>query len=242
MDRHSTAIPLPLTSGRHGGPSLLAPNSLMAEGTPRRLRPGEVLLPEGHRPGSLMVVRAGAVQLALTAPGGRRVVVALLGPGDVLGEESLGGLADSAEWLRGPWLRPEARAVAASTISVYDPRQLRAAIHREPAVVAWLADRLGHRIHELETRMTWSLSLCVRDHLQAVLRDLARRWGSPAAEGTVIGLPLSQGALAAMVGASRESVNRALRQLLASGAIRRRAGVTCWSRRHSRRAARSGRE
>jgi CRP-like cAMP-binding protein len=70
--------------------------------------------------------------------------------------------------------------------------------------------------------MTWSLSLCVRDHLLAVLRDLAGRWGSPVEEGTVIGLPVSQGALAAMVGASRESVNRALRQLLASGAVRRR--------------------
>ena len=105
--------------------------------------------------------------------------------------------------------------MAASTISVHAPHQLRAAIHREPAIVAWLADRLGHRIHELQTRMAWSLSLCVRDHLLAVLRDLAGRWGSPAEEGTVIGLPVSQGALAAMVGASRESVNRALRQLLA---------------------------
>jgi CRP/FNR family cyclic AMP-dependent transcriptional regulator len=54
-----------------------------------------------------------------------------------------------------------------------------------------------------------------------VLRELAHVHGSEVVGGTRIDLPLSQDALASLVGAARESVNRAVRQLTAHGALRR---------------------
>jgi CRP-like cAMP-binding protein len=57
------------------------------------------------------------------------------------------------------------------------------------------------------------------------LLDLAESNGQLTADGVRIGMRLSQRALAGMVGASRENVNRALSRFGAGGAIRQDGGV-----------------
>ena len=62
------------------------------------------------------------------------------------------------------------------------------------------------------------------DRLVARLDDLAERFGQPVPGGTRVALPLTQEHLAALTGATRESVNRALAELVDAGRIERRAG------------------
>jgi CRP/FNR family transcriptional regulator, cyclic AMP receptor protein len=57
------------------------------------------------------------------------------------------------------------------------------------------------------------------------LIELSDTKGRPAADGIEIDLPLHQGTLAAMVGASRENVNRALRRFSDLGYIRQVRGT-----------------
>jgi CRP-like cAMP-binding protein len=72
------------------------------------------------------------------------------------------------------------------------------------------------------TAIACDLAWCsVGERIERRLVDLARRLGRPAAGGTLIPVRLTQDDLASMVGATRETANRALGRLLATGAIER---------------------
>jgi CRP/FNR family transcriptional regulator, cyclic AMP receptor protein len=218
LDGHSHAIPLPHDAGRVTAP---IDNGHVPVGLPglrcRRLRAGEVLIPEGWDLGSLAVVQTGALALAITGRGGRRAIVGVLGPGDILGEESIRLGADREP--RRPVARPEARAITSGAVLLFPPHELELAVRHDPALACWMAQSLSHRLADLELHLGWALSLGVHERILGVLRSLIGRWGIPAAHGTMLDLPLSQDFLASMVGASRETVNRALRDLRASGAV-----------------------
>ena len=59
------------------------------------------------------------------------------------------------------------------------------------------------------------------DELDLLLALSSRTFGSPSDLSDRVGVPLTQEDLAAMLGVTRESVNRALRGLERAGAIRR---------------------
>ena len=234
MNGRSHAVPLPHDVGRATGPAgdRHVPVGLAGLRC-RRLRAGEVLISEGRDLGSLAVVQAGAMALAITGRGGRRAVVGVLGPGDILGEESIrldgdGQLHRPAGSSSKPWsnpsprrsvVRPEARAITASAVLLLPPHELERAVRHDPSLAGWIAQSLSHRLADLQVRLGWALSLGVHERILGVLRSLVGRWGSPVAHGTMVDLPLSQDLLASMVGASRETVNRALRDLRATGAV-----------------------
>jgi CRP-like cAMP-binding protein len=216
---HSRANPLPHDVGRA---ATRVDHSTLPVDLPgvrcRRLRAGEVLIPEGAV-GAVVVVQTGALTLAITGRGGRRAVVGVVGPGDLLGVESILLQADGEP--RRPMVRPEARAITAGTTILLPPHELERAVRRDAALAGWLARSLGDRIGDLQLRLGWTLSLGVHERILGVLRWLAGRWGSPTTDGIMVDLPLSQELLGSMVGASRETVNRALRDLEASGAVAR---------------------
>jgi CRP/FNR family transcriptional regulator, cyclic AMP receptor protein len=231
MDRDLIAAPLPLDSERAehiGSPDL----PVFRRFGQRRVPPGRVLLPEGRRPHSLVVVISGAMSLTVTARDGRRAIVGLLGPGDVHGEPGLHRSASDR-------IDPEVRTLSTTTLIWFSPHELHRAMVEDPSFGLWLIQALGRMVHDLQTRLAVTLALGVRDRSLAILQTLAGRWGRPSPMGRVIDLPLSQEALAAMVGVSRESVNRALRDLRREGLVLR------WGRRYvlpSREPERSGRQ
>jgi CRP/FNR family cyclic AMP-dependent transcriptional regulator len=181
----------------------------------RSVPAGGVLVAQGEAPARVFVVEEGAVALAASEASGRRAVLALLGPGDAFGEEALFGGSPA------PRLHPEARALVPSRVLSIPPDDLRAAAEGHPQVASWLALALLRRAHRAEARLARTLSLSVLDRVLGALEDLARLHGRPTAQGVVIELPLTQEFLAAVVGATRESVNRAVRALVGRGALRR---------------------
>jgi CRP-like cAMP-binding protein len=62
------------------------------------------------------------------------------------------------------------------------------------------------------------------DRLAARLEDLAVRFERPVPGGRCLELPLTQEHLAGLTGATRESVNRALGELAATGRVERMRG------------------
>jgi CRP-like cAMP-binding protein len=84
-------------------------------------------------------------------------------------------------------------------------------------MAALLAAR-AERSAELACDLAW---LDVAGRLERRLDDLASRFGRAVDGGVLIDLFLTQSDLAALVGASREHVNRALGSLERSGRIRR---------------------
>ncbi len=195
----------------------------------RRFESGHVLTPAGRAPAAVHVVMSGLVSVASTSRAGRRAVLALVGAGGVLGQDAVlppvpgfGSLPDAGalpEAIGFPAV--EVRAVVACTTLAFVARDLSEAAGRDPLIGLWLAASMSARLQDLERALARALSLPVKDRVLDLLLDLAERFGTPTPEGACIEAFLSQDDIGAVVGATRESVNRAFHQLVAAGAVRR---------------------
>jgi CRP/FNR family transcriptional regulator, cyclic AMP receptor protein len=178
----------------------------------------------GQPLGAVHVVLSGLVSLTSTSDGGRQATLALIGPGGVLGQESvlsISGVLESSPFGPLDLETPQVDAVAfvPCTTLVLPASELREALGRDPLIAAWLAASLGQRVRGLERGLIRSLSFPVRERVLDVLLEVASTYGERRPWGVIVKLPLSQDDIAALVGATRESVNRALRQLEISGAV-----------------------
>jgi len=135
-------------------------------------------------------IDAGVFAVSVLDPDGRTMLLDLLGPGDAL------GLPDR---LPAPW-----------TATALRPARLR------PALGADGLAATAARLTAIATDLAW---FDIADRVERRLLDLARRLGRPAPGGTAIPVRLTQDELASMVGATRESVNRAVRTLVTRGSI-----------------------
>lgn len=183
--------------------------ALRREGHSRSFRRGQALFIEGDRAERVFLIERGWVTVTCTAPGGREIMLALRGPGEMLGELSaLDGEPRSATAIA--LSAVEANVVSGSTLArALDDVD---AAHELIRILAWRlrdADRKRLEFAALDTlgRVAWRLL------------ELSERFGHETDEGISVELPLSQEQLAAWCGASRESTVKALTSLRALGSI-----------------------
>jgi len=172
--------------------------ALASHGRARRYPGGATIFREGDRGDSLHVVIEGSVRITVVSSKGEEATVALLGPGEFVGDLAL---------LDGRPRSANAVASEATKTLVVTREDFR----------RWLAERPKASFALLE-----ALSLRVRrtDEVLADLtfldlpRRLAKRLVSLAAEragdGRGVKLRITQAELASMLGVSRESVNKQL--------------------------------
>jgi CRP/FNR family cyclic AMP-dependent transcriptional regulator len=192
-------------------PSLFPARLWLAEGS--RLvwaQEQEVLVPEGDPALCWHFIDSGAVSLSATSPLGRRSLLAILGSGGVFGPPS------------DPFsVRPEARALVASKLLLVPATALDRLVRQDGAIAAWMCSMVRRQSDRFQRSLVSALAPRVLDRVRGAFAELARTHGRPAPGGLLIPLPLPQETVAAVVGATRESVNRAIRTLEARGAIRR---------------------
>lgn len=172
----------------------------------RSFAPNTIVVNEGDEGGSLFVVQSGALKVFLTDDVGREVTLSLLDPGDYFGELAL---LDDA---------PRSASVISLTRSelLQIPRAaFLALIDAHPACMHVVVRNLVGRIRSL-TESVRSLALVdVFGRIVRIFESLAVR-----REGVdIIDRRLTQQDLANMVGASREMVNRVLRDLVSGGFV-----------------------
>lgn len=178
--------------------------AFLALATSRRVRRGQVLFSEGDESDALYVVGTGRVAVLLTSPRGEELVLAVLGPGDALGELSvLDGRPRSAA----------ARALEDSELVAVPSRALRALLAGSPGLALSWALEMSGTVRRL-TGVTGDL----------VFLDLSRRLAKLLLEGAArdrgdrdVALGLTQSEVAARLGVARQSVNRALSSLQSRG-------------------------
>jgi CRP-like cAMP-binding protein len=143
----------------------------------------------------LWAVESGLFEARVVSRDGRSFLFDLLGPGDAIGALGERPAPWTATALRPARLLPIRGDAADAAVAM--------SLRRATAVAADLA---------------W----CgVTERIERRLLDLAARIGRPAPGGTLIPVRLTQDDLASMVGATRETVNRALGRMLAGGALER---------------------
>ena len=163
---------------------------------------------EGASGNQLYVVLDGKIKLTRAAADGRENLLSVLGPGEMFGELSL--------------FDPRPRT--ASAIAVTDSRlgalahdDLRSWLTGRPDVALHLLQALAQRLRRANDVMADLVFTDVPGRVAKALLDLADRFGEVREDGLQVNHDLTQEELAQLVGASRETVNKALADFAARG-------------------------
>ncbi|MFO0574025.1 MAG: Crp/Fnr family transcriptional regulator [Polyangia bacterium] len=177
--------------------------------SPVRYREGAVLVPQNAPGDQLLVIGSGRVKVAMYSDKGREVTLAVLRPGDVIGEMSV---IDGAS--------RSAAVVALSDVSLLSlPRdEFLLHLRRSPQTALNLLGEMAQRLRRANDNI---VSLALQDvevRLVKTLARLARDEGSINPDGSLIlrRRPTQQ-ELANMVGSSRETVSRTLAAMARQG-------------------------
>lgn len=174
-----------------------------------RLRRGQTLFQEGDPGDRMYVVIRGKIKLGLSSPDGRENLIAILGPSEMFGEVSL--FDPGARSLT-------ATAVTDSTLLGLGHSELRPWLAERPEVAEALLQQLAHRLRRMNDSLADLVFSDVPGRLAKALLDLAKRFGTPAKPiGIHVAHDLTQEELAQLVGASRETVNKALADFVSRG-------------------------
>ena len=154
----------------------------------------EVLFHQGDISHDLFVVQSGRIAIAAQAGDGRESVVAVLESGGLFGEL---GLFDEAP------RSADARALTESTVVALEYEPVRAVLRARPEVLWVILRILSQRLRATDEALADAVFLDVPARTAKRILELA-------GDQDAFTLPLTQEELAAMVGASRERVNKAL--------------------------------
>jgi CRP/FNR family transcriptional regulator len=169
---------------------------------------GDRLFDEGDAGDRLYVVLEGKIKLTRAASDGRENLLSVLGPGEMFGELSL--------------FDPRPRT--SSAVAVTDVR-LAALAHADllnwltgrPDVALHLLRALARRLRRANDVTADLVFTDVPGRVAKALLDLAERFGEQQEDGLQVHHDLTQEELAQLVGASRETVNKALADFAARG-------------------------
>jgi CRP/FNR family transcriptional regulator, cyclic AMP receptor protein len=180
-------------------PTFDAEAFLSSSGVARAVRAyptGSVLYTQGEAAASVMYIQAGGVKLSVLSRLGREAVVAMLGPGDFLGEGALAGHTVRLA---------TATAVVATTVLVIEKAEMIRALHDEHTLSDRFIAYVLARNVRVEADLVDQLFNQSEKRLARALLLLAR-YGKAEEPNRV--LPkISQEVLAEMVGTTRSRVN-----------------------------------
>jgi len=188
---------------------------LAAESWPCQFQAGEVIFYQGEPGSTCHIIMQGRVRVFVVGEDGRELAVRILGSGEIIGEMAL--LEDL----------PRSASVEAlektQTLELHRDVLLHC-LRKSPALALSLLRDLSARLRHATEEAEKLALLTVAERLMRRLRQLAKWSGVPVPGGVRIVPPMTQQELAALIGTSRESVNRALVRLRRQGKVRLEGG------------------
>lgn len=178
---------------------------------------GAYIFHEGDAGNRLFAIADGQVKISRLRPGGEEAVFSILVAGDVFGELAIfdGGGERTAD----------AQAIEPTDCVTLRSDALLQFLREQPELMLQLLGDLSAYIRRRDEAYAETAFLDIPGRVARILLDLADAHGRVSPQGTRIGVRLSQRALAGMVGASRENVNRALGAFAGRGSILVEAGT-----------------
>ena len=164
---------------------------------------GRVIVAEDAPGDALFIVRSGRVKVVRIADGGREVILGILGVGEHFGELSL---IDE---------QPRSAHVFAmedAILYVLRREDFRRRLEASPSVAWSLLAELSRRLRRADDQIGSLVHLDVAGRIARMLVDTA-----DSGDGELIEKPLTHQTIAHVIGASRETVSRALREFQLSG-------------------------
>jgi CRP/FNR family cyclic AMP-dependent transcriptional regulator len=176
----------------------------------RRYRRNEVIFHQGDPGETLHIVATGAVKIALPSPEGEEAIIATLRRGDFFGELAL---------LDGAPHSATATALEPTETLTLPRERLRGLMRDDEQLRDALLGGLAAEIRRLTAHVEELHFLDLAGRLAMRLTRLARE-ADPTATGAVrLDWPYTQSDLAAMIGGTRQSVNKLLAELVDDGLV-----------------------
>lgn len=174
------------------------------------LRRGEVLFQEKDPGTRLYIITEGKIKLGHASADGRENLLAVLGPGEIIGELTL--------------FDPGARSTTATAVSPVtllhlDHADLVTVLYNNPSMSKHMLRALARRLRRTNESLADLVFSDVPGRVAKALLDLAERFGSNTELGVHVPHDLTQEELAQLVGASRETVNKSLADFVSRGWI-----------------------
>jgi CRP-like cAMP-binding protein len=193
-------------------PSLSADeqDALRARGMVRSFPRGVALFHERQSADRVVVLLQGCVKLSCLSDEGKEVVLAIRGPGDLLGELSA--------------VDGEPRSATATTLEPVEVLAITASDFRKflednPRAALALIVMLSRRLRDADQKRVEFAAEDTMTRVAARIVELSERFGGEGAQGLEIELPISQEELAGWTGCSRDSVVKALQAMRGLGWI-----------------------
>lgn len=171
---------------------------------------GQVLFHQGNPAFGVYCVSNGKVKLTKVSENGRENVIDIVGPGDLIGYKA-GMTADVND--------VTATAIEDTKICFIDRAFIQKVITEEQSCAIELIKHLSHDMSEMQERMGQLQSKNVKERVEFLLDDLARRYGVKEEQGVRIGVQLSREEMASMIGVATETLIRELSILKEEGVL-----------------------
>jgi CRP/FNR family cyclic AMP-dependent transcriptional regulator len=182
--------------------------SLRASMDTVKIAKGSILFKEGDDGEHLYVIVEGKIKLGTSSGDGRENLLSILGPGEMFGELSL--------FDPGPRTSSATAVTDAKVLSLSHGKVI-PWLKQNPDVALQLLARLAQRLRRTNEAVGDLVFSDVPGRVAKALIDLGDRFGKTNAEGLLVNHDLTQEELAQLVGASRETVNKALADFAGRG-------------------------
>ena len=182
--------------------------SLRASMDTVKIAKGSILFKEGDDGEHLYVIIDGKLKLGTSSGDGRENLLSILGPGEMFGELSL--------FDPGPRTSTATAVTDAKLLSLGHEKVI-PWLKQNPEVSLQLLTRLSQRLRRTNEAVGDLVFSDVPGRVAKALIDLGDRFGNTTPEGLLVNHDLTQEELAQLVGASRETVNKALADFAGRG-------------------------
>ena len=185
--------------------------SLRASMDSVKISKGGILFKEGDEGEHVYVIVDGKLKLGTSSGDGRENLLSILGPGEMFGELSL--------FDPGP-RTSTATAVTDAKLLSLSHEKLIPWLRENPDVSLQLLARLAQRLRRTNEVVSDLVFSDVPGRVAKALIDLGMKFGEKKDDGYLVHHDLTQEELAQLVGASRETVNKALADFAQRGWIK----------------------
>ena len=183
------------------------------------LAPQQTLFTAGDPGDGFYVVDEGLLKVNVISVAGSERILAILGPGDLLGELSvIDGAPRSASVI----------AIRESKLRFVSSAAFEAVAERQPELHRYVTMLLSRRLRAIDDVLTATSFLPLKGRTARALLSLAEAFGKEVGGGRIlIRQKVSQSDIAAMAGIARENVSRILQDFMRRALVSRLAGYYC---------------
>ncbi len=177
-------------------------DALLATAKVTRYRADQMIFQKDEPGLAMMAVLDGRIKISSMSMDGKEAVLNIIEPGMVFGEIAL---------LDGRERTADATAMVDSELLVIYREDFLPLVETRPQLAVRLLEVVCGRLRDTSKLVEDAFTLTTPTRLARQLMRLAKSYGKPTDNGTLIDFKMSQRELAAYVGLARENINRQLR-------------------------------